>query len=192
MKDSKKRIVSHMHISLDGYTAGKKGEMDWIKFDDKMFDFVKTLTDAADTACYGRVTWQMMDDYWPQAASRPNASKHDREHSHWYNTVEKIVFSHTIQDPDKEKTTFIGDGFTEYLRELKQQTGKDILLLGSPSTTRFLMKENLIDDYWLFVNPIVLGKGIPMFPELKDHLQLKHRETRDFSCGVTALKYSAD
>ena len=184
-----KKLVSHMHVSLDGYAAGEKGEMDWIKLDEEMFDFVKTLTDNADTACYGRVTWQMMDDYWPDAASKPGASKHDKEHSEWYNAVDKIVFSYTMQEEKKPKTSFYGDDFLNKIKGLKKKGGKDILLLGSPSTTRLLMKENLIDEYWLFMNPIILGRGISIFPELKHRKQLEHKLTRNFPSGVTALNF---
>ena len=69
-----------MHTSLDGFVAGLNGEMDWINIDDAMFDFVATMTNKADTALYGRVTYEMMQSYWPTAGEQPNASKHDKEH----------------------------------------------------------------------------------------------------------------
>ena len=81
-----------MHTSLDGFVAGPNGEMNWIYVDDALFDFVATMTDKADTALYGRVTYEMMQGYWPTAGDQPDASKHDKEHSAWYNKVPKIVF----------------------------------------------------------------------------------------------------
>ena len=82
-----RKLIFFMHTSLDGFVAGLNGEMDWIKVDDAIFDFVGTMTDQADTALYGRVTYQMMESYWPTAGEKSNASKHDIEHSIWYNKV---------------------------------------------------------------------------------------------------------
>jgi dihydrofolate reductase len=184
-----RKIISHMHVTLDGFAAGPKGEMDWIKLDDEMFDFVKTLTDNADTALYGRVTWQMMDNYWPEAGKNPDASKHDKEHSEWYNSVNKYVLSNSMKNEKRNKTFFVGGDVGEQIRVLKQKEGGDILLLGSPSVVRTLMKENLIDEYWLFINPVILGKGISMFVELNDRIELTHKMTKSFKCGSTALKF---
>jgi dihydrofolate reductase len=92
-----RKLIFFMHTSLDGFVAGLNGEMDWIKVDEAMFDFIGTMTDQADTALYGRVTYQMMESYWPTAGEQPNASKHDIEHSRWYNKVTKIVLSKTIK-----------------------------------------------------------------------------------------------
>lgn len=179
-----------MHVSLDGFVAGPKGEMDWIKFDDQLFDFVKNFTDKADTALYGRTTWEMMEGYWPKAGEAANASKHDKEHSAWYNSVEKIVVSNTMMGQQKNKTTFIGGEVIGQLKEIKQKEGKDILIFGSPSVVRLLMGESLIDEYWLFVNPVILGQGISMFAKVADRIELIHQTTKDFSCGVTALHFA--
>ena len=88
-----RKIILSQHASLDGFVAGPNGEMDWILLDDEMFDLVGSFTDAADTGLYGRVTYELMDNYWPDAGNKPNASKHDIQHSTWYNNVQKIVVS---------------------------------------------------------------------------------------------------
>jgi dihydrofolate reductase len=186
-----RKIIISMHVSLDGYAAGPKGEMDWIHIDEEMFDFVGKLTDQADTALYGRVTYEIMDAYWPTAAEQPNPSKHDIEHSNWYKKVDKVVLSRTMQRKDKPKTRFIGGDPEQEIRDLKQQQGKDILIFGSPSVVRLLMEYNLIDEYWLFVNPVILGKGIPVFGGLRERINLKPVSTKVFSCGVTALAFVA-
>ncbi|MDQ2721190.1 MAG: dihydrofolate reductase family protein [Bacteroidota bacterium] len=187
-----KRIVLSVHITVDGFVAGQNGEMDWIKFDDEMFDLVKKFTDDADTALYGRVTYQMMDSYWPTAASQPNATKHDVEHSNWYNKVDKIVLSKTLKDKSLERTTFISGNILEQITALKQQPGKNILIFGSPRAAHLLIQHNLIDDYWLFVNPIILGQGIPLFINRTEKISLKPLATKVFACGVTALNYAVD
>jgi dihydrofolate reductase len=76
-----RKLVLFMHTSLDGFVAGPNGEMDWISVDDEMFEYAGQRTREADTALYGRITWQMMESYWPTAADQPAASKHDIEHS---------------------------------------------------------------------------------------------------------------
>ena len=187
-----RKIILCMHTTLDGFVAGQNGEMDWIKLDDAMFDFVGNLTDEADTALYGRVTYQMMDSYWPTAADQPNASKHDIEHSQWYNKVDKIVLSRTMQNKEANKTTFISDNILNEINKLKQQAGKNILIFGSPTAVHSLMEHNLIDDYWLFVNPIILGRGIPLFVDIKDKIKLNLLTTRRFTSGVTELNYIVD
>src|ERR1700741_1941745 len=131
-----RKIIVSLHTSLDGFMAGPNGEMNWIKVDQEMFDFGKGFTDNADTALYGRVTWQMMDGYWPTAADQPNASKHDKEHSVWYKAVDKVVLSNSMKGQKKEKTSFIGGDVAKEIRALKQKGGKNIIIFGSPSAVR--------------------------------------------------------
>ncbi len=188
-----KNITLHLHTTLDGFAAGPKGEMDWIKIDEEMFDFVGKLTDESDTALYGRVTWQMMDSYWPTAADKPNASKHDREHSNWYNNVDKVVLSRSMKDKVIDKTSFIGKNLVSEITKLKKQKGKNIIIFGSPGAAHSLMEYNFIDNYWLFVNPVILGQGIPVFSSnIKHRIKLKSISTKVFSSGVTALNYSVE
>lgn len=197
-----RKIISFMHISLDGFVAGLNGEMDWIKVDEEIFDYVGKRISEGDTALYGRVTYQMMEDYWPTAGDRPTASKHDIEHSKWYNKVHKVVLSKTMKDAGLPagqagltNTKIISDNLSDRINEIKQSRNggsKDILLFGSPTATHSLIQLNLIDGYWLFVNPIILGQGIPLFVDIKDKVKLKLLTTRQFTCGVTELNYIVD
>jgi len=187
-----RKIISFMHISLDGFVAGPKGEMDWIKVDEEIFDYVGSRISEGDTALYGRVTYQMMEDYWTTAGDMPTATKHEIEHSKWYNKVYKVVISKTLKGTDLNNTKIIGDKLSDRINEIKQQAGGDILLFGSPTATHSLMQQNLIDGYWLFVNPIILGQGIPLFEGIKDKIKLKLLSTRQFTCGVTELNYIVD
>lgn len=178
-----------MHTSLDGFVAGLKGEMDWISIDDEMFDFVATMTDKADTALYGRVTYEMMQNYWPNAGKQPNASKHDKEHSAWYNKVSKVVLSRTMSENGLVNTKVIADDLAHNINKIKNQDGKNILIFGSPTASHSLLSEGLIDEFWLFVNPVLLGQGIPLFKDVTQMTKLKLLETKIFSCGVIALHY---
>src|SRR3954466_9254717 len=168
-----RKIISFMHISLDGFVAGPNGEMNWIKVDEEIFDHVGKRISETDTALYGRVTYEMMENYWPNAGNKPKASKHDIDHSKWYNNVHKVVLSKTMKDADLPNTTIISDNLSDRINEIKQQAGSEILLFGSPTATHALIQQNLIDGYWLFVNPIILGQGIPLFTGIKDKTKLK-------------------
>src|SRR6187402_1971545 len=123
-----RKIISFMHISLDGFVAGPNGEMDWIKVDQEIFDHVGKRISEGDTALYGRVTYEMMESYWPTAADKPTATKHDIEHSKWYSNVHKVVLSRTMQEEGLTNTTIISDNLSDQINEIKQQPGKDILL----------------------------------------------------------------
>src|SRR5689334_10876058 len=101
------KLIISLHVSLDGLVAGPNGEMDWINFDDEMFDYVGTITGTAATAFYGRKTFEMMDAYWPTAGDQEKASRHDKEHSAWYNKVDKIVLSNSMQGQDRNKVSFV-------------------------------------------------------------------------------------
>ena len=178
-----------MHVSLDGLVAGLNGEMDWIRLDARQFDRIGELTDQADTAMYGRVTYQMMEMYWPGAGAKPDASRHDIEHSRWYKSVNKVVVSNTLKGTDKSNTLVIGGNIVEDVKKLKSQSGKNILIFGSPTTSHSLMRHNLIDEYWLFVNPILLGQGIPLFRNVMNKINLRLMESIVFQNGVVGLHY---
>jgi len=187
-----RKIISFMHISLDGFVAGPNGEMNWIKVDEEIFDHVGKRISASDTALYGRVTYEMMEGYWPSAGDQPDASKHDIEHSKWYKNAHKLVLSRSMQGADLPNTTIISDNLAERINEIKQSDnggGNEILLFGSPTATHSLMDLGLIDGYWLFVNPIILGKGISLFAGNKDQIKLHLLASQQFSNGVTALSY---
>ncbi|HEY5825351.1 MAG TPA: dihydrofolate reductase family protein [Cyclobacteriaceae bacterium] len=192
-----RKIISFAHISLDGFIAGPNRELNWAKVDEELFDYVEKRISEGDTALYGRATYQMMESYWPTAADKPNPTMHEIEHSKWYKNVHKVVLSKTM-NPDSYRdgstnTTIISDNLPDRINKIKQQPGKDILVFGSPTATHSLMQLDLIDGYWLFVNPIVLGQGIPLFVDIKDKIKLNLLPTtRQFTCGVTELNYLVD
>ena len=181
-----------MHISLDGFVAGLNGELNWAKVDEEVFDFVGKRISKGDTALYGRITYEMMQNYWTTAGDKPTATRHDIEHSEWYKKVHKVVLSKTMNDTDLTNTTIISNNLSDSINEIKQQEGEEILLFGSPTATHSLMQQNLIDGYWLFVNPIILGEGIPLFTDGKNKTKLKLLTTHQFTCGVTELNYIVD
>jgi dihydrofolate reductase len=166
--------------------------MDWIQVNEEIFDYVGKRISQTDTALYGRVTYQMMENYWPHAAENPAATKHDIEHSKWYHQAQKIVLSKTMSDTDRLNRKVISDHLSDHIQELKQSGNgehHEILLFGSPTATHTLIDLNLIDGYWLFVNPILLGKGIPLFTNQQVKTKLQLQNTCSFTNGVVELNY---
>lgn len=184
-----RRLVLFMHTSLDGLVAGPNGEMDWIIVDEEIFDYAGRLTDQADTALYGRVTYQMMESYWPTAADKPDASRHDIQHSRWYMGVSKVVLSTTLKGPTAANTQVVGENVASRIQALKQAPGRNIVIFGSPTAAHSLMEYNLIDEFWLFQNPLLLGVGMPLFKNIKQKMNLRLAEAKAFSCGVVGLHY---
>jgi len=181
-----------MHISLDGFVAGPNGEMNWITINEAIFSHVGKRIRKSNTSMYGRVTYQMMENYWPTAADKPGATRHDIEHAQWYAGAHKIVLSQTMKGASLANTTIISDNIAAQVQQLKATANgneEEILLFGSPGTTHALMQHQLIDGYWLFVNPIILGKGISLFTGNSDITKLTLLNTHRFECGVTELDY---
>ncbi|MEI9917698.1 MAG: dihydrofolate reductase family protein [Bacteroidota bacterium] len=185
-----RKVVQFMHVSLDGFVAGPNGEMDWIIVDEDLFDYAGDRTDQSDAALYGKNTYMMMDGYWPTAADQPDASKHDKQHSAWYKKVDKYVLSHTLQSDPSKKLHVIGKDLVNEIEAIKKTPGKEIVIFGSPSAGHSLAQLGLVDEYWLFINPVLLGKGVPMFKGLSDITKLKLQKTHAFANGVVCLYYS--
>lgn len=190
-----RKLISFMHLSLDGFVAGPNGEMNWITVNEEIFDHVGKRISKTNTALSGRATYDMMESYWPTAGNQPTASKHDIEHSEWYKYAHKIVLSKSLLGTALENTTIISENLLENINTIKHfptGDGKDILLFGSPTATHSLMQLNLIDGFWLFINPIILGQGIPLFERITDKIKLNLLTTHQFNCGVTAIEYTVD
>lgn len=187
-----RKIVSFVHLSLDGFVASAaKGPagLGWISISADLFEYVEQRIQQTDTALYGRSTFEMMESYWPTAADKPNASAHDREHSRWYKSARKVVLSRTLSEKNHANTKIISGNLSNEINKLKQSSGSEILVFGSPSATHALMAEDLIDGYWVFVNPILLGQGIPLFKNIKDQTALTLVNTNVFPSGVVCLQY---
>jgi dihydrofolate reductase len=187
-----RKIVSFVHVSLDGFVASTaKGPagLGWISISADLFEYVEQRIQQTDTALYGRTTFEMMESYWPTAADKPDATPHDQNHSRWYKTARKVVLSKTLLEKNHVNTQIIGSNLSDEINTLKHGAGSDILMFGSPSATHALMAENLIDEYWLFVNPILLGQGIPLFKNIKDKTALMLVSSKIFPSGVACLQY---
>jgi dihydrofolate reductase len=184
-----RKVILLEHMSLDGFLAGPKGEMDWIRVDEELFGPVTAITDNADTAIYGRVTYQMMEGYWPMAGDKPEATRHDIDHSRWYKAAKKLVFSRTLTSLDSANTQIKSD-IESTIAEETSLPGRNLLLIGSPSLAREFTRLGLIDEFRLYVNPVVLGSGLPLFGSKSSRFDLKLTESKTFGSGVVGLFYT--
>lgn len=184
-----KKLVSSIIVSLDGFVAGINGELNMFKVDEEFFDLSGMLTEAADTALYGKGTYNIMQSYWPTAANNPNASKHDKEHSAWYNKVPKFVLSKTLTPKEAPNASIISTHVAEELTKLKKGEGKAIQIFGSPGVVNYLTHEGIIDEYWIFLYPVILGEGLPLFTKSKHRQELNLLSCKKLSSGAVALHY---
>lgn len=181
-----RKILLLEHVSLDGFAATKNKEMNWIKIGDDIFDHVGEITKRCDTAIYGRITYGMMEAYWPTAGEKPGATKHDKEHADWANKSLKLVFSRTMKSTSWKNTRIISSNILEEMQKLKKQQGKDMLMIGSPGIAQEFMKLGLIDEFFINVNPIALGEGIPLF---RERIELKLLDHVKYDCGVIGMHF---
>lgn len=184
-----RKLISFMHVSLDGFVAAPNGEMDWIIMDDEIFKDAIDLASTTDTALYGRTTYQMMAAYWPTVLSNPLSNELELHHASWVECVHKIVFSKTLEKAEWNNTRLIKENVAEKILALKKQPGKNMMIFGSPKLTHSFMQMNLIDAYRINVNPVVLGNGTPLFKNIHQQLTLELLETKKFSSGVVGFYY---
>ena len=183
-----RNLVAFMHMSLDGFAAGANGELDWIAYDQELEKHAETVVGTVGTAIYGRVTYHMME-YWRTVPSNPAATQHEIEHANWIEAIPKVVVSTTLKTVDWNNTSIIADNLTAEIMKLKQQPGKDIVIFGSPSLTQTLAQLDLIDEYQLTLNPVILGAGVQFFAQLAQKQPLQLLASKTFGSGAMALHY---
>ena len=187
-----RKVISFMHVSLDGFVAGPSGQMDWITMDDEIFRDAIDLAAATDTALYGRTTYQMMESYWPTVLTNPNSTALELHHAEWLENIHKIVFSKTLENVKWNNTKLIKENIAEKIREQKQQPGKSMMIFGSPTLTHSFIEMDLIDEYRINVNPVILGKGVPLFKNVHRSIGLKLLQTKKFTSGVVGFLYEQE
>jgi dihydrofolate reductase len=176
-----------MHVSLDGYCAGPKGEMNWITLNEAIFADVHRMIEGAGAAVYGRTTYAMMRGYWPTLLNKTDADPEQRKHAHWVEQIPKHTFSRTLKSHDWNNVHLHGDAGE--VAALKAGEGAPLLIFGSPGLTRAFMAADLIDEYWLYLNPVLLGAGIPYY-HAAQLTRLKLVEAKPFAGGVVRLHYA--
>ncbi len=155
--------------------------------DEEIHQHYADLLDNADVVLYGRITYQLMQ-YWQTLIKNPSGEKSMDDFAIAIDKIQKIVFSHTLKDVEWDSARLSDQTIEEEVLELKQQSGKDILV-GSRSLIIQLMKLNLIDEYQLCVHPVVAGSGLPLFEDINERTIFKLIKTKTFSGGAVTLYY---
>jgi dihydrofolate reductase len=181
----RKVIVFNM-ISTDGYFEGLNHTLDWHNIDGEFNDFAIAQLDEADTLVFGRRTYELMASFW----SSEIAQKDDPAVSSIMNDADKLVFSNSLEHADWRNSTLLGKDAMKQFAALKEKPGKALLVLGSSNLCVGLLKEGLIDEIRLMVNPVVLGQGTPIFAGLAEPLRLHLIDSRSFHSGNVLLRYS--
>ncbi|MFM9329440.1 dihydrofolate reductase family protein [Paenibacillus mesotrionivorans] len=185
------KLVLFMHVSLDGYASDSNGGLDWIPYNEELEAYAEEVVAEVGSPVYGRTTYRMMEGYWPSVLNEPNASKHDLEHAQWLQDVKKIVISGTMDKTEWNNTMLIKDNIAEQMKSLKEQSGKNLVIFGSPGAAKALLELGLIDEFWLTICPVVLGGGKTVF-EGCEKIKLKLLSSRTFKSGVIATRYELE
>jgi dihydrofolate reductase len=185
-----RKLVLFMHLSLDGYAAGPKGELDFLSYDEELQQWADQLVKTVGSPVYGRTTYQLMESYWPAVLANPDSSKQSLAHAQWVENVPKIVFSKTLKEVTWNNTRLIKENIAEEIEKLKQQPGKDLIIFGSPGLAADLMNLGLIDEYKFTVHPVILGNGISVFKNNSTKSKLKLINTTTLKSGVVTLHYT--
>jgi dihydrofolate reductase len=181
-----RKVIYSMGVSLDGFIAGPGGEIDWSAPDEELHRFHNEQTRELGAHFCGRRLYEEML-YWETADQNPSAAEPELEFARIWQDLPKIVFSNTLEKVEGN-ARLATDGVAEEVAKLKEQPGKDLAVGGAGLASTFA-KLGLIDEYRLFVSPVVLGGGTPYFPALEERIGLELAETRTFGSRVVYLRY---
>ncbi len=181
-----RQVIYSMTVSLDGFVADPRGEIDWSAPDEELHRFHNERVRETGTQLLGRGLYEEMT-YWETAEENPSARDHELEFARIWKELPKVVFSTTL-DKVEGNATLVRDGVAQEVTTLKEQPGGD-LAVGGAGLASTLMKLDLIDEYRLFISPVVLGGGTPYFSALDERINLELVETRTFGSRVVYLRY---
>jgi dihydrofolate reductase len=181
------RLVYSMSVSLDGFVATPSRSLDWVLIDEELHSLFNDEAREMSAFLYGRRMYELMVDYWPTAETDPSATPAMLEFARIWKDKPKIVLSRTLERVEWNGR-LVRDDATEEVARLKAQPGFD-MDVGGPTTAGTLMRAGLIDEYRLFIHPMILGAGTPYFPPLEGRIGLRLLETRTFRSGVVYLRY---
>ncbi len=176
----RKVIVSNL-ASLDGFFEGPNKELDWHVVDGEFHEYAREMLRHAGTLLFGAATYKIMVAYWPTAPPDEIADK--------MNSLPKVVFSKTLKKVDWNNSRAVSSDIPGEVSKLKQEPGNDIVVLGSATLASSLLQSGLVDEYRVIVNPVLLGRGNPLFTGITARIRLKLMATKVLGSGVVILSY---
>jgi dihydrofolate reductase len=194
-----RRVVATTFVTLDGYMVGPDEDMSWVieGFDPEMqADVAETMSRDADAFVFGRMTYEIFAAYWPTAVAydegdelHPAAGKEDPRIIRALNDLPKLVFSRTVKRSEWNNTRIVDDGLEDEIRRLKTQPGNAVSIQGSASIVQALARADLIDGYQLYVHPVLLGDGTPLFAPGTVRQDFELSAVKPYANGVVAMSY---
>lgn len=184
-----RKLKLQVQISIDGFIAGPNGEMDWLEWNwsDDLKKYVSELTDSIDTIILGRKLAEGFIPHWANIASDPNNPEYTA--GKIFTETPKVVFSETLKESKWNKTVLAKGNLADEVNKLKSKNGKDIITYGGAEFVSNLLKAELIDELYLFVNPTALGNGIPIFNKISKNQNFNLKFSQAFRCGINLLTY---
>jgi len=176
-------------ISVDGMFAGPNGDISWHNVDENFNAYAIDLLNTIDTIIFGRITYKMFESYWPAELNSPKTSPNDRVIAQRIDDAKKILFSKTVEATPWKNTQLFTEINAEDIQKIKNEAGKDIVIYGSGTVVQVLANLGLIDEYRLFVAPLVLGAGRPLFEKIDNKITLSLIEAKEFANGNVVLRY---
>jgi dihydrofolate reductase len=188
-----RKVIVSMNVTLDGFMAGPNCELDWHfqSWTNEMADSLYEQLSMADTILLGRVTYKAMARYWPSKANDLSFPREDIAFADLMNNYTKLVFSRTLTRSEWHNSKFIKGNPADEISKLKEQPGKDMIVYGSGKVVESLANSDLIDEFQLWVHPVLLGEGKPLFKNLQKRLSMKLSKTKTFGSGVIILYYNS-
>jgi dihydrofolate reductase len=187
-----RKLYMFILVSIDGYFEGQSHDISWHNVDSEFNKFATEQLRNTDLFLWGRRIYQLMEGYWPRSAEDPSTSSDDREIARLMNSTQKIVFSKTLDKVEETEnwkvTKLVHELDPNEIRRLKAQPGKEIGV-GGPTLAASLMKQGLVDELRIMINPVAIGDGTPLFRGLERRVKLEPIETRRFSSGNILLRY---
>lgn len=177
------KLIAAMNMSLDGYCDHTA-----MNADEEIHEHYNELLRNADTLIYGRITYQLMESYWPTVVKNPTGQKPMDEFAVLIDNISKIVYSRTLKSVDWKNSTLKKEIVKEEVSELKKEPGKNIIV-GSPGLIVAFANLDLIDEYQISVQPTILGSGLTLFKNIMDRIDLKLLKTKTFGCGALTFYY---
>lgn len=186
-----RKVVASINVTLDSYMSGPNCELDW-HFERWGPDLAQAFGEQlskADTILLGRVTYCAMARYWPQKSQDLSYPREDIAFADMMNNYKKVVFTNTLTRSVWDNSILVKGNLKKEILKLKKQKGKDIIIYGSGKLIASLVKLGLIDEYVLWMHPVVLGEGKPMFKYVPDIMNMKLEKITAYSSGVVMLCY---
>jgi len=173
--------------SLNGFFKGPNNEIDWFTIDQEFHDFTSEQLNTASGLVFGRLTYDLMAAYWPT----PMATQMNPRVAEKMNSLPKYVFSRKLKELHWENSQLLHGDISKEIQGIKENTDKNLLIFGSGNLCQSLITHGLIDEFRILINPIVLGKGVSMFPENLPPKKLALIHSRVFGNGNVLLSYTS-